>query len=210
MLTVFILGCLIGFTTAIPVAGPVSAIVFSKGMKGKYSDARSVAFGAAFAESIYTLIAFWGVSQFLIKYDMLLKLTNLVAAIVLLFLGIHFYRSKKMRTISTPKLIYKRKVKRFFILGLGISFLNPTLIATWTAAITTIYSLHLFQFSIANSILFSTGVCLGITLWFIILLELIKKYRDLFDQNILDKILKSIGICLIFLSIWIINQKTIF
>src|SRR5690606_30970064 len=95
MLTAFILGSLIGFVSAVPVAGPVSAIIFSYGMRGRNLQGSSVALGAGLGEGVYTALAFWGFTQLFLGHPTLLNASQFVAASVLLVLGIYFYRSQR-------------------------------------------------------------------------------------------------------------------
>lgn len=204
MILAALLGAVFGFISAVPVAGPISAIVFSQGMQGRFSQARWIALGAALVESGYAFLAFWGFNRFLSKYSILLVISKIVAAVVLLGLGIYFIRSKKMRApLSFSETNGARAPKAFF-LGAGISAANPTLIATWAASITTLYSMSLFSFSNANSALFSLGVCAGIFGWFSLFIHLIAKHRNRFDSRILGRVLTGIGIALIGISAWMV------
>lgn len=202
MIIALVLGAVFGFVSAIPVAGPISALIFSKGMKGRYTQGRFVAAGAALVESAYTYLAFWSFNHFLANLAYMLTLSNAVAAILLAFLGVYFFRSKKMRNpVSSTKHDHDQsRGPKSFLIGAGICLVNPSLIATWTAFITTLYSMNLFEFNNPNAILFSSGVFSGIFLWFSVQLKLIAKYRSKLNPAAMDNILKIIGFFLLCLS----------
>jgi threonine/homoserine/homoserine lactone efflux protein len=204
MITAPLLGALFGFVSAIPIAGPISALIFSLGMKGKYNQGRFAALGAAIAESLYAFVAIWGFSRFLSHLDNMLLISNAIAAVILAGLGVYFLRSKKMRTPQKSSRSSPSGSIKAFFLGMGISAINPSLIATWTASITTLYSMNLFTFTDANSILFAGGVGLGIFVWFVVLLKLIAKYRERLNSGIIDKILTGVGIALLILAVWMV------
>jgi threonine/homoserine/homoserine lactone efflux protein len=205
MLIASLLGAIFGFISAIPVAGPISAIIFSQGMQGKYSQARGIALGAALAEAIYAFIALWSFTHFLSHLSSMFEISNCVAAVILMALGIYFFRSKKMRKPIEPHATKRKpRTERSFLIGAGVSAANPSLIATWTASTTTIYSMKLFPFTELNSVFFATGVGAGIFLWFCVLLALISKYRERLNYGVIDKVLKGIGILLIGLSLYMV------
>lgn len=202
MIIALALGIALGFISAVPVAGPISAIVFGLGMKGRYAQGRWVSLGAGFVECLYTFVAFWGFTHFLADMSFIFEVSNAFAAIALLAIGIYFYRSKKMRApLATADTVESNAFKAFSM-GAGISIVNPTLIATWTAAATSIYSTKLFEFTNFNSLVFSLGVCAGIFIWFTALLKIMEKNRSKLNPVMIDRGLKGIALILIGLSGW--------
>ena len=206
MVIALILGAVFGFVSAVPVAGPISAIILSRGMRGKFAEGRWTAWGAGLIEGAYAFLAFWGFSHFLAHLDSVVKISDSVAAVILAVLGVYFFRSKKMRKPANESETKDPNEEKAFLLGAGMSAINPSLIASWTIVATTVSSMSLFDFSILNSGLFSAGVCIGIIVWFTLLLKLMEKNRDRFNQNFLDKGLKAIGILLGGLSLWMIYK----
>jgi threonine/homoserine/homoserine lactone efflux protein len=204
MIIALLCGCAFGFISAIPIAGPISALVLNLAINGKYAQGRYLALGAAIAESIYTFLAFLGVSQVLNRYKYLGPVSNALAALILAGLGIHFYRSQKMRSFSHQPAKKSDEGQKEFLTGIGVSAANPTLIATWTTVITTLYSMKLFPLTTPNSAFFAGGVCLGIFGWFNVLIALLAKYRSHLNPRIMDKILKTIGVLLGAISVWIV------
>ena len=55
-------GILTGFIVSIPPMGPIAFALISKGFKNEIKEGRSIAFGAAFMDFFYCLIAFSGIT----------------------------------------------------------------------------------------------------------------------------------------------------
>lgn len=61
MLINLIAGILTGFIVSIPPMGPIAFAMISKGFKNEISEGKAIAFGAAFMDFFYCLIAFSGI-----------------------------------------------------------------------------------------------------------------------------------------------------
>lgn len=203
MIFALLIGIFIGFISAIPVAGPISAMVFSYGMTRRYKEGRWLAAGAGIAESCYCFIAFVGFQHLFKDLTFLMKATNLLTVFILVFLGIYFYRSKKMRAHHDTQVVPAVSSKAFLI-GLSVALANLTLLATWSAFMPSLSALKVFEFNYPNFFIFSAGVALGVYLWFTLLLVLIAKHRDRFEESILDKILKSVSFLLWGIAVWML------
>jgi threonine/homoserine/homoserine lactone efflux protein len=184
-----------GFITSVPIAGPVSILVFSRGLQNRAQSGVYLAVGAAVAESVYAFLAFWGFSELLIAYPWVEPLTGGVAAVILLGLGLRFVRMPPQASIeqeSGPP----RGNKRSLLLGVTIAGLNPTLLATWPAMVTFVHSLGLIEFEASHALPFSAGVAAGISSWFAILLSLLGHFKERFRRNTLDLVVRVMGIVL--------------
>jgi len=201
MLLVLVVGAIAGFVTAIPVAGPISALVFSQGMRGRIAQGRGIALGAGLAEGVYAFLAYWGFSRLGPRFPRLFLVSNLFAAVVLAALGVYFYRSKKLRHPAPSSRAGTARVVKSIVIGAGISAMNLSLVATWAALIGTLYAMQALEFSTANAAFFSIGVAGGIFAWFTVFLELIRRYRARLEHGILDRFLKIFGVLLVAVSI---------
>ncbi len=65
MIINLIAGILTGFIIAIPPTGPVAFAMISKGFKNEIKEGRAVAFGSAFMDFFYCLLAFSGIALIL-------------------------------------------------------------------------------------------------------------------------------------------------
>jgi threonine/homoserine/homoserine lactone efflux protein len=188
-----LLGFLFGFVGSMPVAGPVAVIVFGRGIEDRGRSGLYIAIGSAVAESVYAYLAFWGFSAFLTKYKWIEVVSTAAAATILSGLGLRFMFRKP--PAERPPDDGKRHVgkKRNFTLGFLLTALNPTLIATWTAAVTTVYSLQIVDFDESGALPFSLGAATGIVTWFATLLYLLKRFRARVSPVVLDKVVRVMG-----------------
>lgn len=203
-----LLGFLFGFVGSMPIAGPVAAVVFGRGIEDRTQSGIYIAIGSAVAESVYAYLAFWGFSAFLLKYRWIEAVSTTAAAVILCGLGAHFMLRKspsKRPVDDKPRHVGK---KRNFTLGFLLTALNPTLIATWTAAVTTVYSLQVVDFDESGALPFSIGAATGIVTWFGLLLYLLKRFRQRVSPVVLDRVVRVMGGFLVLVGIGIAARFT--
>lgn len=193
------IGMLIGYIGSMPVAGPIAVLVFGRGLENRAQNGLFLALGAAIAESVYAYLAFWGFAAFLTSYPWIEKSARFGASVLLIALGIHFYR--KRQSTAEPARPSGVGNKRSFFLGFTITALNPTLIATWTFTVTTVYGFGLVTFDATNALPFSFGAFSGIVAWFATLLYLLNRFRSSFPRAALNRLLNVMGVVLIVLGL---------
>jgi threonine/homoserine/homoserine lactone efflux protein len=203
-----LLGFLFGFIGSMPVAGPVAVIVFGRGIEDRGRSGLYIAIGSAVAESVYAYLAFWGFSAFLTQYKWIEIVSTGAAALILSGLGLRFMFRKP--PAEPPGEGVRRHVgkKRHFTLGFLLTALNPTLIATWTAAVTTVYSLQIVNFDESGALPFSIGAATGIVTWFATLLYLLKRFRARVSPGVLNRVVRVMGGFLVVLGIGIAVRFT--
>ncbi len=62
MLVTVIAGIITGFIVSIPPLGPIAFALISKGFRGEHKEGMAIAFGSAFMDMVYAMIAFSGIS----------------------------------------------------------------------------------------------------------------------------------------------------
>jgi threonine/homoserine/homoserine lactone efflux protein len=62
LLTNILTGVITGFIVSIPPMGPIAFAIISKGFKNEIKEGKAIAFGAAFMDFFYCLLAFGGIS----------------------------------------------------------------------------------------------------------------------------------------------------
>lgn len=196
MLIPLILGAGIGFLGAIPVAGPISALVLKLGLKLQAFRGLLLAIGASVAEAVYVLLAFLGFNFLFSTLPYFDLISRVLAGLILLGLGAYFTFSRSGSSLSTTGGVPPVKKRKELALGFTISILNPTLIASWTTVITTLSTYRLFDFTTVNAISFSIGVSLGIVSWFALMLALIRWNHNRLKVEWIRWILVSIGVLL--------------
>lgn len=191
----------LGYVGSMPVAGPIALLVLGRGLENRSRNGLSLAFGAAIAESLYAYLAFWGFGAVLARYPWVEETTRFGVAVLLIALGLHFARRQLSKASTSSSMPKNSGNKRNFLLGFAITLLNPTLIATWTFTVTTVYSLGLVTFDATNAVPFSLGALAGIVSWFATMLYLLKRFRSSFPRISLQRTVKLVGIVLIVLGV---------
>jgi threonine/homoserine/homoserine lactone efflux protein len=196
-LAVSIVAMVFSFVGSLPLAGPIAVLVVSNGVNGRHRDALHIACGAAVAEGIYAFLAFWCFATFLARYPIVLPISHAVTAAILLSLGIYFIRFKLKEPHGEPP----SKRGKFWV-GFSVSILNPTLLATWSAVTTFLYSRQLVKMTGLLAIPFGAFAAAGIILWALMMVALMKRFREHFPRAALTWIVRAMGIVLIGVAVW--------
>jgi threonine/homoserine/homoserine lactone efflux protein len=200
MLIAALVGFLVGWIGSVPVAGPISALVVTRGIQGRFRAGVFIAVGSAVTEALYAFLAFWGFSNFLTSYPIVVPISRLFAAVILLTLGIVLLRQPPHRAAAEPP--PQDSALGSLLVGASICALNPTLIATWTAVVTTLYSSELVAVTSSQALPFAAGAMSGIVGWFVVLLWIIHRYKQRFSLAALDRVVRGIGVFLIMVAAW--------
>jgi len=194
MFIALLIGFVFGFVGSMPVAGPVSILVFGRGLQDRSRSAVYLAAGSALAESVYAYFAFWGFGALLEMNPWLEPITRGAAAVILTALGLHYALKRNNDAAADSGAPPSHGgAKRNFLLGVTITALNPTLMATWGAAVTTVHSLDLVSFQASRALPFSVGVFAGITGWFVLLLWLLTRFKGRFERSTLERAVRVMG-----------------
>lgn len=203
MIIAAIIGFLFGFMGSMPVAGPIAVLVFARGIENRFRSGIAIATGGAIAEGIYACLAFWGFAKLLQEYTFVLPFSKIVAAIILFTLGIIFWRTKEVKKQENE--VQDSALGGFF-LGFTITALNPTLIATWSAAATTLFSTGLIKLDTSFALPFGGAAIAGIISWFSLLLFLVYRFRDRFNEKTLTKIIRGMGVFVFAIGLYFLYQ----
>lgn len=234
MLIAALVGLVAAFLASMPVAGPIAALVVRHALEGRPKTAMMLGFGTGLAEGIYAFLALWGFSAILVQYPVVIPISKIVAAVILIGLGFWFTRftphtpgfettptppsptpepgaKHKRHTLTSLQVdaVMKRaetaeRPKQAFGIGFTVTLLNPTLLATWAAASTTIMSMNLFKAEASNSVAFALGVIIGGTGWFALLSWLLSRFRHRFSPLTLQRVIRGMGWGLIALGVWFV------
>ena len=201
MVAAALLGFTFGFVGSMPIAGPIAILVFGRGLEDRARSGIYVAAGAAVAESAYAYLAFWGLSELITQHEWLEIASRGAGSLILVALGLHFVRRRAGPEVTFRAVDPGVGNKRSFFLGFTITALNPTLMATYTAAVTTVYSMQILTFDARGALPFAVGTCLGVTIWFAVLLLLLARFRSRFRPETLDRVIRVMGVGLIALGL---------
>lgn len=199
MLT-FLIGIAFGFFGSMPVAGPVSAIVLERALARRSLSGLFVAAGSAIAESVYAFLAAWGLSGLVLRFPALMHWTRIAGSLILLALGIYFI-------VKPAPQFHARKASRgvearSFFLGFALTAFNPTLIVTWSAAVTSLYSTGLVPVDPSSALPFASGATIGVIGWFSVFLGLIHRYHGKLSPTTIHRIVRGTGVVLVGIGVW--------
>jgi threonine/homoserine/homoserine lactone efflux protein len=198
MLVALLLGLICGLVGAMPIAGPVAAVVVSQALDRHPRTALLVAVGSATAETAYVFMAFWGMATLLHRFPLLLPASRIVACVVIAALGIYFVIRP---TGSKGKRRKERKTAAghlgSLVLGFTMTIANPTLIVTWTAAVGVARSTNLLQVDARNALPFAGGAGLGIVAWSAMLVWLLGIFRARVGEKTIGHVIRGMGVALI-------------
>jgi threonine/homoserine/homoserine lactone efflux protein len=198
MVTVMLFGFVFGFAGSMPPMGPISVLVISRSIEGRFRSGFIIGAGAAVAEASYAALAFWGFSAVLARHAWVVPVSHIVAALLLTALGLTLLLRRRLVQAAAPR---ERSAGNLF-LGFTISALNPTFLATWTAAMTVLYSTELVELSPSHALPFALAVLAGIVSWWAVLVSLLRKYRGRFRETALAGAMRVMGVVLVVMGLW--------
>jgi arginine exporter protein ArgO len=119
-----ITGIVTGFIVSIPPMGPIAFAIISKGFKNEIKEGKAIAFGAAFMDFFYCLIAFGGISLIVSFFPLAVSefydknvytietVLTFAGCIIAILYGLKIMKSKitldKLETKESAKLEYAR------------------------------------------------------------------------------------------------------
>jgi threonine/homoserine/homoserine lactone efflux protein len=210
LIVAWLIGLAFGFFGSMPIAGPTAVVLVSKGLENEVRAGIYIAAGAAAAESMYAFMAFWGLSAVLSRYPMLLPASRLVGALVLFGLGLYFIVRKSRPPDAAPAAtaqaagaggVPRRVAYRNVLFGLSLTAVNPTLLVTWTAAVSAAHSMGALRVWTLDAFPFAAGAAGGIVGWFALFLWLLSHFRSRVKPEAIDRFIRWMGGLLIVVGI---------
>ena len=187
-----------GFIGSMPLTGPVAVLIVSRSIQLQFASAIRIGLGAAVAEALYAGVAFWGFATFLTRHPLILPISHGVSAVVLTAVGIYFLRWKPAEDGEGKH----RSMSSSFLLGFTISAMNPTLLGTWSAATAVLYSRQLVTFTGLLAVPFGLSAGGGVACWEVLLVALVKHFKDRFPRKALTWVVRGMGLLLIAVALW--------
>jgi threonine/homoserine/homoserine lactone efflux protein len=193
LLLALLVGATMGFVGSMPVAGPVAVLVLERGLIRRGREGLGIALGAACGESVYAFLAAWGIGAVFAAYPRVLPISRLVGAGVLVVVGV--YLATRRRTASPPPrgVPAEGQKRRGFVLGASLTLANPTIIASWTVAVTAAHGAGLLVSGPLPATAFAVGVGFGIAGWFATMLRLLSRFQRGLRAETVDRLLRVTG-----------------
>jgi threonine/homoserine/homoserine lactone efflux protein len=187
----------LGLFGSIPPAGPVALIVISRIFEHRYHAALLVGLGAAAAEGLYAFAAFFCFAALLPHAEAIRPVAHAVTAVVLFVCGIRF-------SVWKPRALPAGRAGAGagFALGVSVAGLNPVLLATWSAAVTALYSKAFVRLDPLMAFPFGFSAALGVGAWAFGLVHLMRRYGDRFPHALVTRVVRGMGLVLVGLGAW--------
>lgn len=145
LITISIVGLIVGFIFSMPVAGPISILVTSNALKGRLKYCNLVTVGASFADFVYVFAAVFGLTKYYSLYEPAIPYILLAGTVFLLYIGYKISKTRIDLEHLEDKSILSKKIRRHerggFITGFMLSFFNPTLFLSWLTSSFIVISL---------------------------------------------------------------------
>ena len=154
IITISIVGLLAGIIFSMPIAGPISILITTNALKGRFRYCVLVNFGASFATFTYVFGAVYGLTKLYSFYKPAIPYLFSLGSILLLYIGYKIFITKidfehfEDKSQMSEKI--KKKEKGGFYTGCLINFLNPTLFIGWLTS-------TFLVISFVSSLGFNTG-----------------------------------------------------
>lgn len=200
MLLAILFGFAFGFVGSVPLAGPIAILVFARGLARAYRDGLAIAAGSALAESVYACLAYWGAGQLALHFPTAARALQIVSAFLLLGLGAYFLLVARPRSPVEPA--GPPRPREGFLLGFGLTALNPTFLATWSAAVSTLHSVTALPASAPAAAVFGASAGAGIFAWFRLLLWLMRRHEGWIREPAVSWVTRAVGAALAGMGLW--------
>jgi threonine/homoserine/homoserine lactone efflux protein len=183
-----------GFIGSMPLTGPIAVMVFSACLEGRYGVALRMGLGAALAEAGYAAVAFWGFTRFFAEHPAVLPVSKGLSALLLTALGVYFARWSPQDEAAGRS---PGRDARGFLLGFSVSALNPTLLATWSAAVAFLYARQLVHFTPLGALPFGAAAGAGVAGWEAAMVGLLRRYTHRFPRRAMTWTVRGMGVLLL-------------
>jgi threonine/homoserine/homoserine lactone efflux protein len=200
VLLVCLIAAVLAYVGSIPVIGPISVMAITRGIDGRFDEARKLGMGSAVAEGTYAAIAF-GFTTFFTRYPIALPISRVLTCIVLSIVGISCLRYTP-KPVDATAAVPERKSRSAFALGFVTSAFNPSIIGSWAAVAAAIHSRQFVEMKTWMAVPFGLSATLGITGWFFTLAALMTKYHSRLPARGMRITVRVLGAVLLAVSLW--------
>jgi threonine/homoserine/homoserine lactone efflux protein len=131
IITISIAGLLAGFIFSMPIAGPISILITTNALKGRFRYCNLVSIGSSVADFSYVFIAVYGLTKLYSFYKPAIPYIFILGSLFFFYLGYKIIKTKIDIEHLEDKSHLAEKIERHdkgaFYTGFMINFLNPTL-----------------------------------------------------------------------------------
>jgi threonine/homoserine/homoserine lactone efflux protein len=181
------LGFVLSLLGSLPMTGPLALLVLDRVMVGQRRSALWIALSGALVEGVIAAVIATLLPLVLQHSNSLVRVGRVSGAVVIFIVGLGLVlRPQTVGEIET------RHRGQSLLVGFLATSLNPTLIATWTIAVTALHANGLLEGGWWEGQAFGAGVVLGVLGWFGVLLALarlgaperMRRYRTALGRSV--------------------------
>jgi len=207
LLLAFLLGFTIAFVGSMPMSGPVAVLIMTRALRRERRSAMLSALGAALVEAVYA-----GTIAYLLPH-----LFGRTRGVVLASLGLGCLIVTALGVLllarpTAASRVAPTSARHGLLRGALSSLLNPTLIATWTVAVSALTANNWLSAEPGSALTFALGVSLGSLLWFALVIVAVGAWHRRVTPALQANVLRGMGALLIvsgvFLGARFVTQLT--
>ncbi|HEY5535648.1 MAG TPA: LysE family transporter [Ignavibacteria bacterium] len=201
----FVLGAFVmGFFAAIPI-GASQIEIAKRALNGYIYSALMIAAGTTLSDTMYGIIAFFGIAPFL-NEPIVIAIFRLINSIILIILGIwaiHGSQVKEDKKNLSQELLKKKKIA--FITGFSLALTNPMIMLWWLIGLHFFISVGIIeQNNIYYTIIFLFSGAVGIASYQILLAFSVYKSKKFFSEKGVRRLTAILGCILLGIAVYFI------
>ena len=204
MLSYFLLGCLIGVLSGIPI-GPVNVAVLDTAYRHTLRRAIAVCLGGAGGDGLYSVLGILGVGPYLEANPDIPPILYGGSGVVLLIYGIMTVRSKPSPAVTEVKERSDNPSRHLwsgFVLGVVLILLNPAALVTWVIIIGS----FMHGITTQEGLGAAFGISCGSFVWFAGVAFLSHHGKRVFGGKAVWTVTRVVGVLLIGYSLYSIGK----
>jgi threonine/homoserine/homoserine lactone efflux protein len=194
----------LGFIAAIPV-GATQLEIARRSLNGFPSSAMMIVAGSVLSDTMYGVIAFYGIAPFL-QDKVVVALFWILNAVILIVLGIWAIRESRINIFERKHtLAILRKHNIAFLTGFILAVTNPLMIVWWLLGSRLISEIGIIdKFNSTDNLVFLMSGAMGIASYLTLLAFGVFKAKKFFTDQGIRKITFTFGAVLICLAAYFI------
>jgi len=193
-----------GFFAAIPI-GASQIEIAKRALNGYIYSALMIAAGTTLSDTMYGIIAFFGIAPFL-NEPIVIAIFRLINSIILIILGIwaiHGSQVKEDKKNLSQELLKKKKIA--FITGFSLALTNPMIMLWWLIWLHFFISVGIIeQNNIYYTIIFLFSGAVGIASYQILLAFSVYKSKKFFSEKGVRRLTAILGCILLGIAVYFI------
>lgn len=197
---------LLGLFTSVIATGPVSFLIFRSALLGAYRKSIAMVFGASLMEMIYCSIAVFSVSLLVQQSQRVVVTSKAIGAAVSIIVGFYFlfHRYHRLHFRDTDSLNTGFHFGSF-LLGFFLVLLNPSIILTWSLAITLLLSFEAIAvLTPLHALSFVLAAGIGVVSGSLLMIYYAHFYKGKATGKAIKRTIRIMGVLLLLLGLYLL------